>query len=56
MDIKPISGTEIDQVLELILRVFMEFEAPVYSREGNSGLSGDTTSNFDQLWQNPGLN
>lgn len=45
MDIKLISETEIDQALELILRVFMEFEAPVYSREGVDSFVKDVIRN-----------
>jgi GNAT superfamily N-acetyltransferase len=32
--IKRLSGNEIDKVLELVMKVFLEFEAPDYSQEG----------------------
>ena len=45
MDIRRIKDTELDQALELVLRVFMEFEAPDYSAEGVEAFVNDVINN-----------
>ena len=47
MDIKLVSENEIDNALDLILRVFMEFEAPDYSGEGVDSFVNDIIKNDD---------
>ena len=47
MDIELISENEIDQALELVLQVFMEFEAPDYSSEGVDSFVNDIIKNDD---------
>lgn len=47
MDIKLVSENEIDNALDLILRVFMEFEAPDYSGEGIDSFVNDIIKNDD---------
>ena len=47
MEIKLISENEIDDALDLILRVFMEFEAPDYSEEGIYSFVNDVIKNDD---------
>lgn len=40
MKIRKLDSTEISDVLNLALRVFLEFEGPVYSVEGIAASSG----------------
>ena len=45
MEYRRITDNEIDEALDLVLKVFMEFEAPDYSPEGVKSFISDVIEN-----------